>query len=200
MILKNIKRLSLLALILGLAFFYFKKENKPNDKSTVYTTEENTTSGLEAAENTENIQTEAHEGHNHDHEQSETAPTETQKNFDYKKEAEKIFKLKDSFPESKDELIALIKAENLFKKVRAHSVGEIHQRQAGALKVLALKTLFEQESNKNLLKNNLLDIAQTAKDTTIANMAKAALKSAEEGRPFFKDYPEGLANMPVVED
>lgn len=194
----------MLALILGLAFFYLKKENEPtftldNKKVEKSLKEDSLTKGSKASE--ENSHKDQHDHGDHDHGDYEDESKNISKiEFDYELESKKIFALKDSFPKSREELLAIIKTENPFKKVRPHSIDEIHQRQAGAIKVLALKTIFEQESDKSLLKKNLIDIAQKAQDQTIASMAEAALEAHEKGRPFFKDYPDGLVNLPTLED
>lgn len=121
------------------------------------------------------------------------------KNFDYKNEIEQIEQWKSQYPKSKQQLLRLITSEDAFKQqsvsVPAHTVFEMTQRQMGALKVLSLKVLLENENSKQILLKDLDHIFKTAADTTLRDIARAAQESVRKDRPFVRDMIEGLSQL-----
>jgi hypothetical protein len=95
--------------------------------------------------------------------------------------------------------MAVAVQEDVFKsrhiEVRPHTLNEITQNQMGAVKVMALRALFENEKDPQRLMNDVNAVIQTAKDPTIVEIAKAARESLQKGRPFFKDFLDGIANL-----
>lgn len=143
--------------------------------------------------------------HDHQHEHVETEESTTLRKpsntspkiqFSYKNEVRKVQKLSENFPESKDKLLTLINNADPFKKdgrsVRPHTSDELTQRKIGAVKILALKALIEKETQKDILKRDLVNISRNALDPTITQIAKAALESEEQGRSLFDDFNEAI--------
>lgn len=131
-------------------------------------------------------------------EQFEKAESIT-KNFDYQKEIKQIEDWKIQYPKSKQKLLGLITSEDLFSQYRvpvpAHTIYEMTQRQMGALKVLSLRVLLENENSKQILLKDLDYILNTAADTTLKDIARAAQESVVNGRPFVRDMIEGLSQL-----
>jgi len=121
------------------------------------------------------------------------------KNFDFKKETEKLSELKKNYPESKRELIEIILSKNKYRSAKAHSAAELAQRQQGAIKVEALKAVFDLEKDKSLLRKDLVSITEKAEDPVISKIASAAHESLQNGRPFFSDTVNALENLPIPE-
>ncbi|MGH1468105.1 MAG: hypothetical protein ACRBBP_04375 [Bdellovibrionales bacterium] len=116
--------------------------------------------------------------------------------FSYKNEVAKVQKLSKNLPESKAELIDLIKKADPFKEegrsVKPHTSDELTQRKIGAVKVLALKALVTNETQKDILKRDLINISRNALDPTIRQIAKASLESEEKGRSLHDDFNEAI--------
>ncbi len=143
--------------------------------------------------------------HHHEHGHTETeesallrepSNTAPKIQFSYKNEVRKVQKLSENFPESKGDLLILINNADPFKEngrvVKPHTRDELTQRKIGAIKILALKTLIEKETKKDLLKRDLINISRNALDPTITQIAKAALESEEQGRSLFDDFNEAI--------
>lgn len=116
----------------------------------------------------------------------------------FNQKSREIIDLAKNFKENKQKLIEVVSSKDVFKSAGKepdpHSVDDIIQQQEGALRVLALRLLMKNESSTNL-KDDLNTIINKAKDPTMTKIAEAALKSVEEGRPFFEDVPNAIYNL-----
>lgn len=116
--------------------------------------------------------------------------------FSFDDQVKNVNQLSKKYPKSKPQLISIITEEDPFKSqesgVKPHTTDVLVQRKIGAVKVLALNTLLSKELNKDQLKRDLINIARTAKDPTISEIAKAALKSEEDGRSLVDDFSDGI--------
>lgn len=112
----------------------------------------------------------------------------------FKNQLDKVADLSKKYPESKPQLLDIITKEDPFKTkgIEPHTNDEIMQRKLGAVKVVALRSLLEKETDQDTLKRDLINISRLAKDPTIHHIAKAALKSVEDGRSFFDDHLDGV--------
>lgn len=119
--------------------------------------------------------------------------------FDYKAEAAQISEIAKELPASKPKLLKVILSPDKYKvekiHVPVHSGLEIHQRQLGAVKVLALRELMSYEKSKGQKIKDLEFVIKSAKDETIKNIATAALDSVKKDRPFFKDTLDAISNL-----
>lgn len=119
--------------------------------------------------------------------------------FDYKQEAENLSTLEKKWPQSKPQLMHIILAQDAFIKhnipVEPHSKNELTQRHMGALKVMSLRILMNQEKSKAQQLSDLDFVIQNAKDDTIKNIARAARDAVEHNRPFFRDTIDALSNL-----
>jgi hypothetical protein len=198
-----------LALVIGVYIFSSESEVK-SDKSNEYNQTALTDNLLD--EKASDI----HSDHDHNdmnqHSHSSSTDQETDsldqsmrnkvvEGFSFEDDVQKLEALASQYPESKNQIITLIQKEDPFKsrkiKVRPHTSDELTQRKMGAIKVLALKTLLQKETNRDLLKRDLENISNRALDPTIVEIAKAALKSENEGRSFIDDFSDGVdTNLP----
>lgn len=129
--------------------------------------------------------------------------TDTKTGFNYQQEAQALLELKNEWPSSKEKLINIILREDHFKKnmvtVAPHSFDEIIQRQMGAIKVFALKTLLEKEKSRDQKLQYLRFIFQHAKDPVMKNIAKAAFESTTKNRPFFEDTVAAISQLSAAD-
>ena len=132
------------------------------------------------------------------HSQSHHSHIEEEK-FSFQIEAQKVQDLARDLPATKTKLIEILSQEDHFKQgekeVRPHSIDELTQNQIGAVKVLALKALMEQDTDDETLKKDLNHIIKNAKDPTIVKIARAAKGSIDQGRSFFDDFVEAVSRM-----
>jgi hypothetical protein len=192
--------------VLGLLVSFFsgpKTENISSGKQDQKTELKVPDQDREVLDALEQVDSEAHgeeeEEHNHEptDDSDDTALKAYPKSFNFKAESVKLSKLQKSYPESKRELLDIILNKNPYKTAKAHSAAELAQRQQGALKVDALKTIFKLEKDKSQLRQDLSEISQRADDPVIAKIAAAALESLNKGRPFFEDTTRAIENIPV---
>lgn len=196
---KNILTLVLALAVLGLLASFYSDQNKDQIKTAKVTLKT-----LQAENKGEQPQpkdlTQA-AVHDHDHKDKESdSPGELKaypESFDFKLEKENLDAFKKSYPESKRKILDFILNKNKYSAAQAHSAAELAQRQVGALKVEALKILFDQEKDKAVLKQDLLLIAERAEDPVMGKIAQSALRSLEQGRPFFSDTVKALENLPI---
>lgn len=129
--------------------------------------------------------------------------TNTKTGFNYQLEAQAILDLEKEWPLSKEKLIQITLQEDYFVKnnltVAPHSFDEILQRQMGAVKVFALKTLLEKEKSRDQKLQYLRFIFQQAKDPAMKNIAKAAFESTTKNRPFFADTVTAISQLSAVD-
>jgi len=195
-----------------LALFFSKMGDVPQRENEIIQDAPLNEQDEELKDALDQVDIDAHEHeHNHDHgdddhgtnhdDQNQDSKDESlsafPKEFDYKKESEKLARLKETFPNSKRELVDIVLNENPYKSAKAHSAAELAQRQQGALKVEALKTIFKLEKDKPQLRQDLLAISERAQDPVISKIASAALNSLDKGRPFFEDTTKALENLPI---
>gem|GEM_PF-4832322 len=121
--------------------------------------------------------------------------------FSYTEAQRNLQKLEAEYPNSKKQLMQIITSENFYQdqlsEPKPHSAEEWTQMQRGAIKVMALRALISKGQSQQEIQANLQNIIDSAKDLTIKNLAQAALKSSEEGRPFFKDLLNAIEDMPL---
>ncbi len=119
-------------------------------------------------------------------------------NIKFQEKAKEILSFTENYPENKDKLIEVVSSKDVFKDNEQepvpHSVNDILQQKEGALRVLALRLLMENES-KDTFKEDLGKIIREAKDPTMSKIAQEVLKSVEKGRPFFEDFPNAIENL-----
>ena len=203
MIQTNKKKISLLALLIGLVFFYFYKNNA--SKNLEHSKQNIVKKITDSTQQDLKSKTKKRIGlnHTHDHSHTDTNHTHQKKyskpiDFSYQTESKKLLELIQNFPQSKSELLKVITTENPIKNPKPHSLSSLQQQQIGGLKVLALRSLYEkQRTQKTTLAKDLSYIAQSAKDPSLAAMAQDALSSLDSGRPFFKDRLDGIQNLPI---
>ncbi|MBY0386143.1 hypothetical protein K2X05_13370, partial [bacterium] len=129
--------------------------------------------------------------------------TDTKTGFNYQQEVQTVLDLEKEWPLSKDKLINRILQEDYFKKnnltVTPHSFDEILQRQMGAVRVFALKTLLEKEKSRDQKLQYLRFIFQQAKDPAMKSIAKAAFESTAKNRPFFEDTVTAISQLSAAD-
>ena len=122
-------------------------------------------------------------------------------NYSFTNEIEKIKELNKEFPQSKAQIFQIVVQEDYFKEnkiiIEPHSRNEKLQSKMGAAKVLALKSLLTNEKDTNQVRQDLNQVIQQAKDPTIVKIAEAARDSLDQGRSFFDDFIEGVAQLPL---
>lgn len=128
------------------------------------------------------------------------APGENQV-FPFEQETVKVTELAKKLPQSKSQMMAIILKEDIFKSgkrtVRPHTIDEITQRQMGALKVMALRSIMSSETDPGVIRRDLDEVIKNAQDPTIVKIAQAAKDSLDKGRSFFDDFLNGLASLPL---
>ncbi len=102
-------------------------------------------------------------------------------------------------PVSRKQLLAVITAPDVFKahsvEVPPHTRFESLQMKLGAAKVVALRELMSAQSDRETLYKDLGRIIRRAQDPTIANIARAAQDSLDQGRSFFDDFLDSIDRM-----
>jgi hypothetical protein len=121
----------------------------------------------------------------------------------FQQKLNQLKKLSLEYPSSHTELIQFIINEDSVTKNlenhKPHSIDERNYLKAGALKVIALKTILEKQTNKETKTKALQKIASMSEDKTLTRIAKAALDAQKEDRPFFKDFIQAINQMNVEE-
>lgn len=112
-------------------------------------------------------------------------------------QAKALLALAKDFPQSKNRILEFILDEKEVKKAKAHTSLEKENFRQGALKVLALQILVQNEKNPKILENDLEEIIHKSKDSSISKLASDALSSHKKGQDIFKDLPEALSSMPL---
>lgn len=129
--------------------------------------------------------------------------TDPKTRFNYEQEARAVLDLEKQWPLSKEKLISITLQEDYFAKnnltVAPHSFDEIIQRQMGAVKVFALKTLLEKEKSRDQKLQYLRLIFQQAQDPAMKSIAKAAFESTAKNRPFFADTVTAISQLSVAD-
>jgi len=193
-IILNILPLAVLGL---LASFFYAPDKKPFDETTTPPEQKSLTVDAN------------NDVHEHEHEHSKIKQQKLDKikrtlnikkfpkNFNFRNAQASLEKLKKNYPRSKQELLNLVLTPNEFANAEPHSAAELAQRQKGALKVEALKTLTALEKDSDRLKEALEMIFKTSEDPVMRKIAKAALESQAKGRSFFSDTVKALGDLPI---
>lgn len=116
-----------------------------------------------------------------------------------REEVQEILAMAQDYPHSKSALINHILEkdpyEELGQEVKPHSLDEIKQRQKGALKIIALRVIVENEKDKATLLRDLKDLKSRLTDPTLKAITQAVHDSASKGRPFFEDFPKAVSRL-----
>ena len=117
---------------------------------------------------------------------------------------EQVFKLSEIYPKDKEKLLQIAKSPNPFLEekieVKPHSVQDLKQEEFGAIKVMAMRTILEQEKDKSVILDDLSDIIREAQDPTIVAIAKSMKQSVTNNGDFAKDVTDALNNLPLEDD
>ncbi len=126
------------------------------------------------------------------------------RSFSYEEETKRINKMTSQYPETRQQIIDLVSKSDPYKdakiEIEPHTVDSIKQNQIGALKVLALKSIETKEKDISKRVKFYQDLLAQAKDPTIIKIARAGLESAKQGRPFLKDFIDGINNGPAKKE
>jgi len=153
--------------------------------------------------------------HDHNHDHSSAVMVENKKNINAnnndesdlaskvelasRQEINEILALASDYPSSKSALIAHILKkdpyEELGQEVKPHSLDEIKQRQRGALKIIALRVIVENEKDKQTLLKDLIELKSQLTDPTLKAITQAVYDSAIKDRPFFEDFPKAVSRL-----
>lgn len=115
-----------------------------------------------------------------------------------------VFELSEIYPKEKEKLLRIVKKPNPFLeekiKVEPHSVQDIRQEEYGAIKVMAMRVILEQEKDQSIILQDLSDIIREAEDPTIVAIAESMKKSVTNNRDFTKDVTDAINNLPIEGD
>ncbi len=116
-----------------------------------------------------------------------------------REEVQEILAMAQDYPHSKSALINHILEkdpyEQLGQEVKPHSLDEIKQRQKGALKIIALRVIVENEKDKATLLRDLTELKGRLTDPTLKAITQAVHDSASKDRPFFEDFPKAVSRL-----
>jgi len=141
----------------------------------------------------------------HDHIKSSQTKTEFRKNqleslsisVEYKFTKDIVYQWIQNYPETRQKLLEVATSEDPYVtsnvQVKPHTTHEIKQQKYGALRVMALRALFDKEPSKSKKEKNLQYIIQNAKDNVIKDIAKSIFKSHQKGRDYTKDFIEAAS-------
>lgn len=190
-------------LLTALAFLYITYTSQDSDQSE----SKSTKLANHQLSNGTNKNTKNDHDHSDQHSHSKIKYTVKQKkvlskarSMVYEEEVERVNKMTNNYPESREELISFISQNDPYKEanisIKPHTVDSVKQNQIGALKVLALKTIHLKEQSNQARIKFYEDLLSRAKDPTIIKILKASIASARQGRNFLKDFPDAIHNGP----
>ena len=183
-----------LVLTLVALSFYFLRTKPLNNPVSELTEKEHEHRSLASSQKKEKVLKKENNNQN-----LQSGDISWEENFSFKQESRRVQKLEKELPHSRPQLMSIVLKMDTFKQsgkeVKPHSLQEDLQNKMGAVKVLALKALVSRSGDKSFIKRDLTYIIQKAQDPTISEIAKAALSSLEEDRPFFKDFVDGVEAM-----
>ena len=112
----------------------------------------------------------------------------------YQYNSEQVYEWIQSYPNDKDKLLEVAISEDPYAaqgiEVNPHTSDQINQEKFGAMRVMALQALYDNENNKEDKIKNLNYIIENAKDPVIVSIAESIMKSSESGRDYVEDFLE----------
>jgi hypothetical protein len=110
----------------------------------------------------------------------------------YKYNANEIYEWIQKYPKSKAKLIEVATSEdpylNYGLEIKPHTAHEVQQEKFGALRVMALQALNDEEDDSKAKYNNLIEVSKNAKDPVIKKIALSMIESLKEGRDYADDF------------